>query len=1098
MAKKGRARPTSIRDNEGDDYVASSGGGKLLWIVLAAAGIGGYVWWSGQQQPQAQNNAVVPVPPVVVPVGDPAAGNQNLAVAPPVNPLPMGMSPELAHAAAQAQAATEKLAENPYKGWGFHEHLIDVQGATRGGSATPEGDRLALLRQPVRIAAPNPWNVVADPPLTPIARPGGTRRKPLRWTIPTGFAGRVGQVLFPAGPSSCVAIGVNDGDQTGRIVLDLTQNKELGRIVGSHATWFPQGTYALSPNGAILVAAGKDRMGTMFVNVLDVATGKPRASFTLGDVQELNWVAQPNTTHAVFASKDRESLAVVDLNEGRIVAERKTPSAMLDQDVAFSPGGRYLAQLQSDGDGGYTLEVADVVSGDTVGSLVVPLNESQLGASFQPTGLRFSADGTELAALWDFKPQGVLLIWDLATGLPKEQFVWSSSVVAAATGGAAGDWTPLEFCPGTARILLYEHGLLDRATGKFVVQLPPSREAVPHSRRALSDDSFTVVDYAQRDTGLLILDLPEKVDAPTLAAKKIELTPTESSPVTGLLTLNEPTTDPVAEPKVLTPRKEKWSLTAEPTEPMTVGTPPVSLEGADRNLRVVLVRGATAPQAIGFHSPGAVPLTIASGVPNLEKLGGLRRRLERAPAPTSSASAGELVVWDAATGARIAGWPLGFPAELLDVSADAKLALLLTWNPAENHDEVRERLVVMDLEQGQVMAHRVVIAETAAADERMLVAGAFTGTGHVVTLTAAGDLMVRSLPDLAPQYAMADVAVPVLSPNGTHLGFSNGKDYFFVDVATGKGLGHVAGTGPVSSAAWNPAGDRWACVTISKDGPQLVLVDTNIGKTLGEFPIPDAEGPLAWCDNTRLLVSQTTLFDVESKQVAWNLTPDAWAHHQAQPLGGRHWWLATDGDAPKLLSAALPGPKLDQLLTAAKTKSPFLVKPGDPISLAIDYRFSEPRAQFKAETQARLETLLRRRGYKLVAAGYPQLTVVISEQSKSHSSSFTRSFNGQTQNENRSFDQRTAILEVTLKTAKETVWKYDRAFRQPLPADWPSAAFLTANDAAAIASDQPWNDLTRELEQVARWLPMMVLDPKAKATAGGLGWRELAESAAKP
>jgi hypothetical protein len=254
---------------------------------------------------------------------------------------------------------------------------------------------------PPKIEAPAEWTVKADPPPAAVKLPADYRKD-----IPV--PGRAGQLIFPRASSPFVAIGINlfDGDE--RQVWNLQTGDKIGAVKGAiRSSQNP----VLSPDGAHLAFLPTDKPGTVDVWVLgpgklvNIDIGGPLSPFDLLDF------AGPGKLLTGRRSNDRTIFRVYDVASGK--QEREFDAIRLvgyvGEAAAVSPGGTYLALADRD-----NLWVYDLKTGAAAGQCSLPK-----WAGLRPatcSGLSFSSDGSELAAVFFPPGQGHVTCWDVAKG----------------------------------------------------------------------------------------------------------------------------------------------------------------------------------------------------------------------------------------------------------------------------------------------------------------------------------------------------------------------------------------------------------------------------------------------------------------------------------------------------------------------------------------------------------------------------------------------------------------------------------------------------------------------------------------------------------
>ncbi|MBX3449291.1 MAG: hypothetical protein KF777_07020 [Planctomycetaceae bacterium] len=993
-------------------------------------------------------------------------------------------------------AVSRASVTKPVSGWGLDQHVMDLQGAR---SDVPLNniitDLLEYLRRPIIAQSADDWPISVDQGPFPLD-PAGPKKKPKRLVIPDErFNLRNQSVIFPVSPSPCVALGRNETAEGGRLFVNLLTGEEIGRLVGRLELSDFDSHFALSPDGTLFAGIGAPSGGTSAISWFDTATGKLTKTAQIPIGTRVDWLAAPSATHLVIGDGWDKELHVLDTRTGKVLYTRPTRADNLNRAIAFSPGGRYGVQGLELPDDGFALEWWDIATGDTVLTQVLPFDAYRIWLS-KFGGLRFSADGSQFAAMLQVGTAGVIYIWDVATGRPVEQFVLEETPVKFGTGfsGDVGG-TPLEFFPGSDRLLIFEHAVLDRKTGGLQGRIPESSITVYNSRRALSGAIVSVIDVGQQNIGMLAFELPEKFEPIDEQPRRIELpTGTEALGRTFVALGESKPVDPASGTKVR-PVDSGWKLTVS-AEPAADWATSIPLHGASTQLRSLVMSSGPTATMLTLGAKRREPLSIATASTSLDQVFAARKRLLKDLSSEDGAKTAVrswLSVYDGTSGAFSGELALGFDAELLDVSPDGKNAVLLTWQPsADGNSGLAERLVGIDVVTGSMIAD---VTLPQGDGDQILISGSFAGTGQLATIDSTGTMTVWNWPALNPAYQVDSVQQTCLMPGGSVIGYADGNDWWFLETATGAAVGKLSGTGRVAAAAVSSAGDKIALLRDLADGPHLSVHDLATGTLVKDFIAPASNGPVAWCDENTILLGNLALFDLRREAVAWTIPPDFWARHLPRHVAGRHWWVSTFGHEAKVTSVSLPGEKLAGLIADSASKSPFLVQPGTAVKLEVSFSDNDKRPGFEKQVRDQISAVLARRGWKIDPKSNIRLHISLfeSEVTANAGSTFTDPKTGQRVSQTRTAKIPSTTMHAAIRDGGTSAWSRDRYFTGPRPADWPEPPKRngTADDPTRMTVSDPWQSLNDEIQAVGQWLPAVVLTPEAAQGAGKTTWSDL-------
>ena len=345
------------------------------------------------------------------------------------------------------------------------------------------------------IAAPALWKVKVDPPAVPmqVAEAGDL-------AFPMAFND---QVHFPTPPGPFVAVGRNASAAGLSTVYDLRTTQPAGTIHGLLNPILPP---KLSPDGQYLLVNSAPPRGVKgtFVEVWSFRTGQRARAFlvqagTRPTTVNLFGFSGPGRVVAGHMSKEGYRIGVWDIATGKRLHELMTGRAPVqERNHDLSPGGRYLAVAVPPA----ALEILDLETGEAAARMELP---GGVG------GMRFSPDGSELAAMIGDPLGRRLLVWDVANGS-----VLVDHLIRA--GGDAADLTAwntsfegplIEWRPDGTAWLVNGQVIVDRSGGRptWLLSTVP-HEAHPGRRLLLDGERMLVVTGSVSSEHLAMVPLP--------------------------------------------------------------------------------------------------------------------------------------------------------------------------------------------------------------------------------------------------------------------------------------------------------------------------------------------------------------------------------------------------------------------------------------------------------------------------------------------------------------------------------------------------------------------------------------------------------------
>lgn len=764
------------------------------------------------------------------------------------------------------------------------------------------------------------WSVTADPAGTGLDIPAGSE---LSLPIPATKDGTV-SVLFPGTPSPVVALGDNHDEAEAREVWDLHSKRKLGVLRGLLGAQPP---YALSPDGGILAARfvrpvnqnkdkndgdqNKDKEKEAGIKtrlaIWSFKTGQEVKQIGLKDpaVDYLDF-AGPDTL--IVAARGASALQLWSMEKGKKTGELAVPGPFDVESLALSPGRKYLA-LVIPGDS--LLRVYDLSAGKAVGEATLPKPKSE--GTWKCLGMTFANDGKALAGAFDVDGKTRVVSWEIASAKVMADHLLDETEGVRRAAGEPG--RPVEWLADGEGWLLFGQTLIDRQSGRRIWSLPlGAPDFPPGPRRMVEGDRVLFVVRPSRNQAAVLRAVSLPADEITSARRIVRA---GGSAVDAVLPALRPvdlgSTRSVPDPAA------SWSAAPDPLAklPKPLLGRPIALKNKLNEVQQVVCSAAEGAQA-------AVAITT----------------LDRNEVSGNVLAAGQTTVlerYDLTNGKRISQSPLPAVCEPAGLSPEGGRILL-------RDAEKRERLDVYTSAGGE-LKHLVGWRpyEKDSGADRSIAWTAFLDQHRVLTLSAAGKLILWAVPDCRAVYVLKDAlqGTAVLSPNRKLLaGVAAGSIRVF-DPVTGRRLGEApapsseGGDKPgLIAAAFRPDGQQLACLLA---GGVLARVDVATGKVLSEFPCPAAPGPwLDWCGPRHVLVNNQSLIDLDRQWKVWHYVGGR------QAIGspdGRHWAAyETFSNAPAYLGGiTLPEKNLEKIVAlVADKKAPALVRKGSSVTLRLE------------------------------------------------------------------------------------------------------------------------------------------------------------------
>lgn len=880
--KKGRKKSAS---NTGVFVVVAVLGG---FVMLGIAGTAAVVWMAAR--PKARIDAVLsPQQPAT-----PAQGASPLAGTPPAGSVPANPSP-----------IAPPLGNNAAN--------RAVPSATPSGFAANSATADANTR--LTFSKPTPWQVSSDPPAASTALQSA---KPLRIKLDRNNL-RDPAVVYPVTPSPLVMIKASNRSDSPFEIYNLTNGQKGGQVPGMLFL----GPVALSPDGAY-AALGKS--GGNIITVYDIKGKKPLGELMTAQAPATfrpTLLALPRPDRLVAISQLEQGIKVWELPSGNFLRTITCgPQAHPHVGHAFSPSGRYLAInaefLKK------TVEIYDLESGEVVATIAINGQTSFL----ELTGLGFSADGTELALMYDVNHVGQrrdftqFVVWNLASGEITSDFDIEPRLKPQLNPPYQKE--RLESFPNGRRWLVHSAGIVDRDLKQLVYSYPKlDRVELTANRRVMGNDWLISVVTDTADARLESTPIEESVIA--AAAKSAAAGGLAMDADLPPLTASDYTTAAAAV------ASNDWQAVADPGPTGPQNASSIAVEAGAGKVREVVVSRSDQPR---------IAIRVAAGenlddpaIRAYEMLPPETRRVLNSRPPQPLAKNSRLDVYDASSGNRVSQLELPFSGSLLAFSPNGQRALV------ELHrGEGRLDLFTLQDPAGPELAWRPYRAATEER-ERHLAAADFIDNQHVATLSAGRELAVWALDPLTPRFRVEEVRRFEVSPGGKWIAAIRGnalsdKDVALFDAQTGDGQGIVELSGFSESLAFHPNG-KWLAISHGDAANrQISIIDIAAGQISTRFPIPDVAQSLQWTGDDFLLLGGNQLISIPMQAVVWNYEGSSSVIAQnsaslscvfAAPVGNR--W--------QIKSVTLPSADVAPKLEGAQLASLAVVKPGDAVSLQV-------------------------------------------------------------------------------------------------------------------------------------------------------------------
>jgi hypothetical protein len=693
--------------------------------------------------------------------------------------------------------------------------------------------------------APELWKVKVDPPAeTP---PAVTQEINLR--VPPSFFG--GEVVYPTAPSVFVAVGRNGDQNDVREFWDLSARKRIGSLRAGSRLDKP---YALSPDGT-LFAAKNDRSFMVYTT----ASGRLVAQLSVQS-PFADYVDFAGPGQVVTGTSGDRRFEIWDLKSQKSELDISPRDRVAKESVILSPGRKYLAMI-----GGSTLWVYDLQSGRKAGEAPVPRNNA---FELNCKGLAFSADGAELAGLFD--SFGLhLLCWDVASGRLTHQFKYddkSGIKMPLGYDGKALDWLT-----DRAGWLLFGALVIDHQSGQKTFTIPsdtPGADKGP--RRVVANNLLLITVGEPRNRVVRGYSLPTET-----IARASQLIREGGSAADAALPPLKPTDLSSARKVAIPASAPVWSV--RPDGP--IASPSLLRRSIPTQIPASEVVGLlqTGPEG---HQVGLVSIPGGMNAFDPNQNEGKPRRLIR---------------FDSLSGKILGRTELAGLCDPLALSPDGDSVLTI-----DNRD--RRRLDVYATADAKPIAGWRPYGKEQSDDDKAVIWADFLTADKVLTVNRAGLLVLWSLPDCKAVYAAGGACEgsPTLSPGRKYLATYLGGTLRLLDPANGSVMGEAqapvgsSGKADLKGAAFQADGSALVALL---GGQQVVRWDLTNGKVTADFPIPMTIHPgpnshhavIESCGPDHVLLDGRILVDLEKRSHIWSYFGPTVSSGGPD---GRHWYVA--------------------------------------------------------------------------------------------------------------------------------------------------------------------------------------------------------------
>jgi hypothetical protein len=337
---------------------------------------------------------------------------------------------------------------------------------------------------------------LAGNPYVRDALPEGYKPK-VRIEVPQGPPGDFRGIVFPASPSPFVLMKT-----------ELWNSSTQTKAATIHYDVGPSSLQALSSDGKHFAL---DKDGA--IEVLDLSSGQSVLRIAYderqGNLYFLEFSAPGRVVVAAraFSAPDPKKpypSGTVAVEVWDIAEQRRTHSYRISdfdpKGGVISPDGKKLVVMTAN-----HLWIYDLETGNTIAQWQPLMGKYK--SLITPTGIRFSPDGREVAALINMNTQQMVMCWDASNGQLNSETMFPALTTVGPTG------MPLQWLPSGAGWLVNGHALVSRAAGR-IVWLLHTKAPFVHAVAILDQDHLLAPLYENEKHAMVSVPIPWKdIDA---------------------------------------------------------------------------------------------------------------------------------------------------------------------------------------------------------------------------------------------------------------------------------------------------------------------------------------------------------------------------------------------------------------------------------------------------------------------------------------------------------------------------------------------------------------------------------------------------------
>lgn len=807
------------------------------------------------------------------------------------------------------------------------------------------------------------WKATVDPSATPAL---ATQLPSFQIETKAQYGLNANCLLYPNAYSPFVLIG--DPSSSSKQPRELW-NLFTGSKVRDVAP-FKQGSsdVGFSPDGKLVAWYRYENGGGL--DVYDIETEKLVAAIPLPSGQvNVTTVSLPSSQRLVIGSTVHRKLMTWKLPSGEAehdisLGDKAQPNELL----TFSPGGRFVAFT---GDFlSHALHLYDLNTGEQAGAIEFPERMTNQAL----TGLAFSPDGTELAAVFGMNHGATsdrIVIWNAANGASVADFLLPEPDQRPVESAAGR--TSLQWFPDRKRLLQNGRHLIDREARRVVFSL---------SRPSLAFDT-DIVRHVISANGIAAWEGSK--EAATLAPMELnesEIARAREIAASGGLMID------ARLPKLTSFNRKSasdkstmdatWKVQPDPcADPSPLAAPP-SLQDANGRVRELVLSRLDSPHAAVRLATGedATKAVIGGIYPRYVTVEGPGRSRSRQILDPVACRQNSVEVLDLAKGESTGRVEIPFPCELIALSPSGSRALVAAM-------EGQGRLDLFSIPEGKHLAGCRPFGDETKPEHRDVHSAVFLDDETVAACSSNDRLVVFKLPTCSAVYAVQDAGALALSPGGKLLATCAEGTIEFRDAKTGDGRGSAQLVGNAVAMSFSSGGDRLAVLTSSDSGSQVNVIELKDG-AVSTLTIPAAQGPLLWVGEDQLLAGgdkaseliirktgnsidrHLMLINLRRQAVLWSYeygTGDRVALGHAT-FDNRLWVAGAPkrGAGSKVTAVALPEPSIATRLTDKALDAQLVVKPGTTVTLEFALTDPPDYAGFSAEVRKVIDAAVRNNG----------------------------------------------------------------------------------------------------------------------------------------